>query len=230
MIVVDDAALVREGIARLLADGGIDVVATMEDATGLLEAVRADHPDAVVVDVRMPPTNTTEGLRASIELKRRFPDVGVLVLSQHVETRHAVELLDGGHTGVGYLLKDRVTGMAELVDALRRVASGETVVDAEVVRLVFETPRRADPVERLTPKEREVLALLAGGYSNDRIAELLSVTARTVETHTNRIFDKLDLEADPTTNRRVLAVLAHLRPRLGPGDPSAADHRREDGP
>lgn len=218
VMLVDDAPLVRAGIARLLADEDVEVVAQLSDATGLLEAVRAHRPDAVVIDVRMPPAYTTEGLQPSVELKREHADVGVLVLSQLVETRHAVDLLAEGRTGVGYLLKERVPGTTELVDALRRVAAGGTVVDPEVVRIVFEEPRRGDRMARLTAKERDVLALVAEGYSNERIAELLAVTARTVETHTSRIFDKLDIDVDPATNRRVLAVLAHLRTRATHAD------------
>jgi DNA-binding NarL/FixJ family response regulator len=210
-MLVDDAPFVREGIARLLADEGVEVVAQLSDATGLLAAVEADPPDAVIIDVRMPPTNTTEGLQASLELKQRHPDVGALVLSQHVETHHAVELLAGEHTGVGYLLKERITRPAELVDALHRVAAGGTAIDPEVVRTIFESPRSADPMADLSEREREVLALVAEGHSNEWIAQELSVTARTVESHTGRIFVKLGLETDPTTHRRVLAVLAHLR-------------------
>lgn len=215
VMLVDDAPLVREGIARLLTEEGVDVVAQREDASGLLAAVEAGRPDVVIIDVRMPPTNTTEGLRAAVELKEEFPGLGVLVLSQHVETRHAVELLDGGRAGVGYLLKERITRAADLVDALRRVAGGGTAIDPEVVRIVFETPRTADPMARLTARERDVLAQVAEGYSNDRIAERLAMTTRTVETHTSRIFTKLGLEAGPATHRRVLAVLAHLRASTG---------------
>lgn len=215
-MLVDDARLVRAGIARLLADEGVHVVAELSDATGLLQAVRADQPDAVIIDVRMPPTNTTEGLEAAIELKDEHPHIGVLVLSQHIETRHAVELLTGGRAGVGYMLKERVARPAELVDAVRRVVAGGTAIDPEVVRTVFQTSRRADPMAGLTARERDVLALVAEGYSNDRIAEQLVVTARTVETHTSRIFAKLGLDADPATHRRVLAVLAHLRVTTSP--------------
>ncbi len=211
VMLVDDASLVRQGIARLLADEGVDVIAQLSDAVDLLAAVRADAPDVVVLDVRMPPTHTTEGLRAGVELKREFPDLGVLVLSQHVETRHAVELLSGGHKGVGYMLKERISRPAELLEAVCRVAAGGTAIDPEVVRVLFETPRPADPMARLTVQERNVLALVAEGHSNDEIAQRLSVTARTVETHTSRIFTKLGLEADRATHRRVLAVLAHLR-------------------
>jgi DNA-binding NarL/FixJ family response regulator len=216
VVLVDDASLVRAGIARLLADEGVEVVAQLPDATGLLPTVHTDRPDAVIIDVRMPPTHTTEGLQAALELKQELPDVGVLVLSQHIETRHAVELLAGGHTGVGYLLKERIARPAELVDAVQRVAGGGTAIDPEVVRSVFETPRRSDPMAELTARERDVLGFVAEGYSNDRIAERLAVTARTVETHTSRIFAKLGLESDPATHRRVLAVLAHLRASAAP--------------
>ena len=208
-MLVDDAPLVREGIARLLIDEGLDVVAQLADATGLADAVDAHAPDAVIIDVRMPPTHTTEGLLAAAELKRTHPDLGVLVLSQHVETRHAVDLLRTGNAGVGYLLKERITRSTELVDALRRVVAGGTAIDPEVVRSVFRTPRRADPLTQLTSKEREVLELVAEGSSNERIAEQLQVTSRTVETHTSRIFSKLGLEADPANHRRVLAAVSY---------------------
>jgi serine/threonine-protein kinase len=213
VILVDDAPLVREGIARLLADAGATVAAQMSDASDLLETVRAERPDAVVLDVRMTPTHTIEGLQAAVELKREIPEVGVLVLSQHVETRHAVDLLQAGFRGVGYLLKERIARADELVEAVRRVAGGGTAIDPEVVRRVMDTPRTGDPLLALTAKERDVLALVAEGHSNERIAEHLGVSDRTVETHTSRIFTKLGLPADPTTHRRVLAVLAHLRVR-----------------
>ena len=186
-------------------------MAELSDATDVLAAVRSHRPDVVVLDVRMPPTHTIEGLRAGVELKRELPELGVLVLSQHVETRHAVELLAGTHRGVGYMLKERISRPAELLDALARVAAGGTAIDPEVVRIVFETPRAADPLARLTVQERNVLELVAEGHSNDEIAQRLAVTARTVETHTGRIFSKLGLEADAATHRRVLAVLADLR-------------------
>lgn len=211
MMLVDDASLVREGIARLLRDEGFEVVGQRGDAVGIVAAVEETGPDVVVLDVRMPPTHTTEGLDAAVELKRSHPEVGILVLSQYVETHQAVELLTGAHSGVGYLLKERVTTHTDLVEALTRVAAGGTVIDPEVVRRVLQTPRRADPLDRLTEREREVLGLLAEGHSNAAIADLLETTARTVESHTGRIFTKLDLEATPTTHRRVLAVLAHLR-------------------
>lgn len=211
VMLVDDASLVREGIARLLTEDGVEVVAQFVDATGLVAAVRAARIDAVILDVRMPPTHTTEGLEAAVALKNAMPELGVLVLSQYIETRHAVELLAGGHTGVGYVLKERVARSSELVDALQRVASGGMVIDPEIVRIIFETPRNSDPVARLTPREREVLALVAEGHSNESIADRLSLTGRTVETHNGRIFAKLGLETDASAHRRVLAVLAHLR-------------------
>jgi DNA-binding NarL/FixJ family response regulator len=215
-MLADDAVLVREGIARLLTEENVDVVAQFPDASGLAEAVRADRPDAVIIDIRMPPTHTTEGLLAAIELKRELPELGVLVLSQYLETRHAVELLAGGHRGVGYLLKERVARADELAAAIRRIAEGGMVVDRHVVNRVFQTPRRGDPLMRLTGKEREVLELVAQGHSNDRIAQRLEITARTVETHISRIFSKLGLDTDPGTHRRVLAVLAHLRASATP--------------
>ena len=187
-------------------------------ATDILDAVAESRPDAVILDVRMPPTHTTEGLDAAVLLKEAHPAIGVLVLSQPVETRHAIELLAGGSTGVGYLLKERIAGPADLAQALNRVAAGGTVIDPEVVRRVLDTPRHADPLARLTAKEQEVLALVAEGHSNSSIAELLDLTARTVETHTSRIFAKLGLEASSATHRRVLAVLAHLRASAGPAD------------
>jgi serine/threonine-protein kinase len=210
-MLVDDAPLVREGIARLLRDDGLDVVAQRSDAIGLVAAVEQDRPDVVVLDVRMPPTHTVEGLTAATELKAQHPEIGVLVLSQYVETHHAVDLLIGAHSGVGYLLKERITAHSDLVDAITRVADGGTVIDPEVVRKVLETPRQSDPLDRLTVREQEVLALLAEGHSNASIADLLATSARTIETHTSRIFTKLDLDVTPTSHRRVLAVLAHLR-------------------
>ena len=219
VILVDDAALVREGIARLLVEAGIDVVAQRSDATDLLATVRRHRPDVVVVDVRMPPTHTTEGLRAAAELKRELPDVGVLVLSQHVETRHAVELLAEGRTGVGYVLKERITHPEALIDAARRVATGGTAIDPEVVRTILGTRRASDPTASLTERERVVLGLVAEGYSNESIAARLALTTRTVESHTRNIFLKLGLEVDPGTHRRVLAVLAHLRVRASGSEP-----------
>jgi DNA-binding NarL/FixJ family response regulator len=213
VILVDDAALVREGIARLLADEGVDVVAQLPDASRLLDAVASIEPDVVITDVRMPPTSTTEGLQAALEIKDRHPGVGVLVLSQHVETTHAIELLARDQRGVGYLLKERVARPEELVEAARRVAAGGTAIDPEVVRTILETPRHDTTLDDLTAKEREVLTLVAEGCSNEHIASVLGVTVRTIESHTGRIFTKLGLEVDASTHRRVLAVLAHHRVR-----------------
>lgn len=211
MVLVDDAPLVREGFARLLRDEGVDVIDQHADALGIIATVERARPDVVILDVRMPPSHTTEGLDAAVELKARYPDVGVLVLSQHVETHHAIDLLRGAHSGFGYLLKERITAHSDLVDAINRIADGGIVIDPEVVRKVLETPRRSDPLDRLTDREREVLALVAEGHSNASIAELLATSGRTIETHTSRIFTKLDLEMTTATHRRVLAVLAHLR-------------------
>ena len=211
VVLVDDAPLVREGFARLLRDEGVDVIDQHADALGIIATVERARPDVVILDVRMPPSHTTEGLDAAVELKARYPDVGVLVLSQHVETHHAIDLLRGAHSGFGYLLKERITAHSDLVDAINRIADGGIVIDPEVVRKVLETPRRSDPLDRLTDREREVLALVAEGHSNASIAELLATSGRTIETHTSRIFTKLDLEMTTATHRRVLAVLAHLR-------------------
>ncbi|MHA6625707.1 LuxR C-terminal-related transcriptional regulator [Pseudonocardia sichuanensis] len=212
-MLVDDAALVRDGIARLLTAGGFDVVDQRADALGLVDAVRGAEPDVVVMDVRMPPTYTTEGLQAAVELKAAVPDVGVLMLSQHVESRHAVDLLTGSGAGVGYLLKERISRPAELGEAVRRIAAGGTAVDPEVVAAVLGTRRAPDPLQRLTARERDVLALVAEGLSNDAIAARLVVTARTVEAHMANILVKLDLATEAGTHRRVLAVLAYLRVR-----------------
>ena len=211
VVLVDDAPLVREGIARLLSAGGFDVVGQRGDATDLVDVVRDLQADIVVMDVRMPPTHTTEGLQAAVELKAELPDVGVLILSQHVETRHAIGLLTGSAAGVGYLLKERIAKPAELHEAVRRVASGGTAVDPEVVAAVFRTRRTPDPLQSLTARERDVLAVVAQGQSNDAIADQLAVTTRTVETHMASIFTKFGLATEPGTHRLVLAVLAYLR-------------------
>jgi DNA-binding NarL/FixJ family response regulator len=215
VILVDDAPLVREGIARLLSAGGFEVVDQRGDAIGLVDAVRDARADVVVMDVRMPPTHTTEGLQAAVELKAELPDVGVLILSQHVETRHAIDLLNGSAAGVGYLLKERISRPAELHEAVQRVAVGGTAVDPDVVAAVFRTRRTPDPLQSLTGRERDVLGLVAQGQSNDAIADRLVVTTRTVETHMANIFSKLGLATEPGTHRRVLAVLAYLRVRAG---------------
>jgi DNA-binding NarL/FixJ family response regulator len=203
--------LTREGIVRLLRDAGVDVVADVEDADALLRLVELDHPEVVVVDIRMPPTHTDEGLVAAARIRKHHPEVGVLVLSQYVEAEYAARLLASHPERVGYLLKERVFDVAILLDALRRLSDGETVIDPTIVARLLGRRRRDDPLARLTPREREVLALVAEGLSNRAIAERLFVTERTVEAHTKQIFEKLGLFDDPTTHRRILAVLAFLR-------------------
>lgn len=207
----DDALLFLEGLARILTDEGFEIVAQADDATTLLAAIRADAPDVAIVDIRMPPTHTTEGLEAAREIRANHPDVSVLVLSQHVETKHAVELLDESPYGVGYLLKERVTDIAEFADAVRRVGRGETVIDPTVVRILLSRQRQVNPLDRLTERERELLGLMAEGRSNQAISERLRLTMKTVESHVNNIFTKLDLPRAQDDNRRVLAVLMHLR-------------------
>jgi DNA-binding NarL/FixJ family response regulator len=208
--IADDAVLFREGVARLLVDLGMTVTCSVGDAGSLREAVDRDPPDVAILDIRMPPTHTTEGLAAAIAVRRDHPDVGVLLLSQYVETQHVADLLQHGG-GAGYLLKERVADSADLADALQRIAAGGTVVDPDVIALLVRRPRDGDPVDRLTVREREVLRLVAEGRSNRAIAERLVLTAKTVETHISRIFAKLDLPDAADDNRRVLAVLAYLR-------------------
>ena len=211
VVIADDAVLFREGLARVLEAAGIQVVAQVGDAERLLAQVHADPPDAVVVDIRMPPTHTTEGLDAAQRIRADHPEVGVLVLSQYVEPHHAIQLLQGGTQGVGYLLKDRVADVAEVADALRRVAGGGSVIDPEVVAQLVGRRRTRDPIQQLTDRERQVLALMAEGRSNQAICERLFLSPKTVEAHVHSIFTGLDLHAAPDDHRRVLAVLAFLR-------------------
>ena len=211
VVVADDVMLTREGIVRLLAEAGVDVVAEVDDAERLLREVRLKRPDAAIVDIRMPPTHTDEGLVAAQRIRSDHPDVGVLLLSQYVEPSYALRLLEDHPERVGYLLKQRVFDVAILIDALRRVAEGETVVDPTIVTRVFGRRRRDDPLTELTDREREVLALVAEGLSNRAIASRLFVTERTVEAHVKQIFLKLGLEVNPESHRRVLAVLAYVR-------------------
>jgi DNA-binding NarL/FixJ family response regulator len=211
VVVADDVMLTREGIIRLLQDAGVEVVAQAEDAEGLLRQVRLKRPDAAVVDIRMPPTHTDEGLAATQQIRTEFPDVGVLVLSQYVEPSYALRLLEEHPERVGYLLKQRVFDAAILVDALRRIAEGESVIDPTIVSRLLGRHRREDPLTELTEREREVLGLVAEGLSNGAIADRLFVTQRTVESHVKQIFLKLNLEVNPESHRRVLAVLAYLR-------------------
>jgi DNA-binding NarL/FixJ family response regulator len=210
VILAEDSVLLREGLARLLADERHEVVASVGDAGALLAAVAADPPDVVVADVRMPPSHTDEGLRAALEIRRRWPAVGVLVLSQYVERRYAVELLTTHTDGVGYLLKDRVADVGEFLDALDRVAAGRTAFDPEVVRQLLARTTHVDPLAKLTAREAEVLDHMAQGHTNARIAALLHVSQSAVEKHVNAIFDKLDLSHVTGYSRRVLAVLRYL--------------------
>jgi DNA-binding NarL/FixJ family response regulator len=211
VVVADDVMLTREGIAHLLVEAGIEVVAQAEDADGLLREVRLKQPDAAIVDIRMPPTHTDEGLVATQRIRAEHPAIGVLVLSQYVEPSYALRLLEEHPERVGYLLKQRVFDVAVLVDALRRIGDGETVVDPTIVSRLVGRQRRHDPLAELTPREREVLGLVAEGLSNGAIASRLFVTDRTVEAHVKQVFLKLGLSVDPQSHRRVLAVLAYLR-------------------
>lgn len=208
VVVVEDSTLLREGLVRLLEEDGIEVLAALGDATGLQAEVERHGPDLVLLDIRLPPTHRDEGVRAAIALRRRFPAVGVLLLSQYVESTYAAELLAAGSRGVGYLLKDRVTDLAQLHDAVERVASGGMVLDPMLVEHLFRA--RADPLTRLTPREREVLALMAEGRSNAAIAGRLVITPGAVEKHVTSILGKLGLEESPDAHRRVLAVLRFL--------------------
>lgn len=214
VILADDAALIREGIAAVLSEHGLDVVAQLADARSLLDAVATHRPDVVVVDIRMPPTHTVEGLRAAVEIRALHPEVGVLVLSQHVESRHLADLLTSGR-GVGYLLKERVGEVGDFADAVRRVASGGSAVDPEVVERLLRRATHRDPLERLTEREREVLGFIAEGRSNQAIASRLYLNPKTVESHVHHVFTKLGLLPEPDDHRRVLAVLAHLRGGAG---------------
>jgi DNA-binding NarL/FixJ family response regulator len=206
-VVGEDSALFREGLVLLLRDAGHDVVAAVGDADALVGAVVERRPDVAVVDIRMPPDRTDDGARAAASLRERLPDLAVMLLSQHLETRHALRLVASGR-GVGYLLKDRVLDVDDFLDALRRVASGGSALDPEVVAALI--GRREDPLAALTPREREVLGLMAEGRTNARIAERLCLTDRTVETHVRSILLKLGLPDSDADHRRVLAVLAYL--------------------
>jgi len=209
IVIAEDGVLLREGLAHLLADEGHEVAAAVGDALGLVEAVERERPDVCIVDVRMPPGYTDEGLRAAIEIRSRWPGTPVLVLSQYVEERYATELLSGDTDGVGYLLKQRVADVRDFLDALARVAEGGTALDPEVVAQLLARARR-HPHDRLTPREGEVLALMAEGLSNAGIAQRLVITESAVEKHVSSIFAKLRLEPAETDHRRVLAVLGYL--------------------
>jgi DNA-binding NarL/FixJ family response regulator len=211
VVLADDSVLLREGIARLLEEAGMEVVAQSGTADDLLRHVGMHKPEVAIVDIRMPPTQTDEGLRAAQQIRERFPGVGVLVLSQYVEPGYALELLSESAEGVGYLLKDRVSDIDEFAAAVRRVAEGGSALDPSVVQTLVGRRRKADPLDELTPREREVLELMAEGRSNQAIAERLFITLRAVEKHVTSIFTKLRLPATAEDHRRVLAVLTYLR-------------------
>jgi DNA-binding NarL/FixJ family response regulator len=210
VVIAEDSALLREGLTRLLADEDFDVVAAVSDGESAIRAVAEHQPDIAVLDVRMPPTFTDEGLRAALVMRSQWPDVAVMVFSQYVEERYASELIAGQPRGVGYLLKDRVADVEEFVDALRRVGEGGTVLDPDVVAQLLARSRHSDPLARLTAREREVLALMAEGRSNAAIAAALVVGEGAVEKHVTNIFAKLDLLPADSDHRRVLAVLRYL--------------------
>lgn len=211
VIVAEDVLISREGIVHILEASGVDVVAEVEDAGPLHRLVTELGPDAVILDIRMPPTHTDEGLKAAASIRAAFPAVGVVVLSQYLEPSYAIRLLDGSIERVGYLLKERIFHPAVLVDALRRVTEGETVVDPTIVARLMGRKRVDDPLAELTSREREVLALVAEGLSNRAVGERLFVTDRTVEAHMAQVFSKLGIEESPDHHRRVLAVLSFLR-------------------
>jgi DNA-binding NarL/FixJ family response regulator len=210
VVIAEDSAILRDGLVQLLTDRGFCMIEAVSDAVSLEKAVAADPPDVAVVDIRMPPTFTDEGLRAAISLRRNHPQVGILVFSQYVETRYAAELLAGGAAGIGYLLKDRVADVTDFVEALVRVASGGTALDPEVVTQLMGASRRSDTLERLTAREREVLALMAEGRTNSAVAAALVISEGAVEKHVANIFSKLNLPATSSDHRRVLAVLRYL--------------------
>jgi DNA-binding NarL/FixJ family response regulator len=211
VVIAEDSVLLREGVARILADAGFDVVGQAGTADELLLKVRSYDPDVAIVDIRMPPTHSDEGLRAAQEIREKHPGVGVLVLSQYIEPTYAMELLAESAEGVGYLLKDRISDVRDFADAVRRVGDGGSALDPAIVSQLVGRRRGADPLDALTPREREVLGLMAEGRSNQGIAERLVVTERAVEKHVTSIFSKLRLPAAAEDHRRVLAVLAYLR-------------------
>jgi DNA-binding NarL/FixJ family response regulator len=211
VVIAEDLALLRDGLERLLRDNGFEVVASVRDGDSLLREIAAHKPDIAVVDIRLPPDFRDEGLRAAIEARKQSPDTAILVVSQYVEQAYAKELLADGRGGVGYLLKDRILHVVEFIEAVRRVADGGTALDPEVVAHLFSSQTAGGPLERLTPREQEVLALMAEGRSNNGIAETLVLTVGAVEKHIASIFSKLDLPQSGTDHRRVLAVLAYLQ-------------------
>jgi DNA-binding NarL/FixJ family response regulator len=213
-VVAEDTMLTREGIVRLLGDAGIEVVAEVEDGDTLVRKVAGTKPDVAIVDIKMPPTHTDEGIAAALEIRRAHPQVGVLVLSQYLESRYAMRLLEETPDGVGYLLKDRVSDIAVLADALKRIDEGECVIDPTIVSRLLKRPREQGPLDELTGRELEVLGLMAEGRSNGAICQRLFLSPKTVEANVRQIFRKLGLQQSPDDHRRVLAVLAYLRAGL----------------
>jgi DNA-binding NarL/FixJ family response regulator len=211
LVIADDEALLREGLARVLEDSGFDIVGRCGDAEALLRMVEARQPDVAIVDIRMPPGHGDDGLVAAQEIRRRHPDVGVLVLSHYLDSRYAARLLEEVPAGAGYLLKDRVSEVAVVADALRRIADGDCVIDPTIVSRLVARKRARGPLDVLTEREREVLALVAEGRSNGAIGEQLFLTRKTVDSYISQVFTKLDLRESPEQNRRVLAVLTYLR-------------------
>jgi DNA-binding NarL/FixJ family response regulator len=211
IVIADDEMLLREGLARLLADAGFDIVAKATDGPELLRAVRLTDPDVAIIDIKMPPTHTDEGLVAAREIRSSHPGVGVLVLSHYLESVYAMRLLQGHPERVGYLLKERVSDIAVLADALRRIADGESLLDPTIVTRLVNRPRPQNPLAELTDRERQVLELIAEGRSNHAIGDKLFLSPKTIETHIHQIFQKLELSGSPDSHRRVLAVLAFLR-------------------
>jgi DNA-binding NarL/FixJ family response regulator len=211
VVIAEDAVLLREGLGRLLAEAGLDVAGTAGNAEQLVQLARALRPDVVLADVRMPPTQTTEGLQAAVQIRRQWPGTAVVVLSQHVETGHLFELLADDPRGVGYVLKDRVADITQFTDTIRRVAAGESVIDPEVVSRLVARPRLGSPIQALTERELAVLAMMAEGRSNQAIASQLFMSVKTLESHVGSMFAKLGLAPAPDDHRRVLAVLTYLR-------------------
>jgi serine/threonine-protein kinase len=211
IVIADDTMLIREGIARLLEEAGVEVVGKAGDARKLLQIVASEHPDVAIIDIKMPPTHTDEGLVAAEQIRSSLPGVGVLVLSQYLESRYATRLLEHHPEATGYLLKERVSDISVLKDALLRIAEGECVVDPTIVARLIKRPRKTGPLDGLTDREREVLALIAEGRSNQGIAQALVLSSKTVEAHVGHILSKLGLDDTPDYHRRVLAVLAFLR-------------------
>jgi DNA-binding NarL/FixJ family response regulator len=210
LVIADDAPLIREGVARLLTESGVEVIDQVGDADALLRSVRDMQPDVALVDIRMPPTHTNEGLRAAREIRSRYPGTAVLVLSQYLEPDYAIQLVEAKPGRIGYLLKERVGRVEQLLDAMQRVVGGECVIDRAVIDDLIARSEHVDPIEQLTPREREILALMAEGRSNQGICRALWLSPKTVETHIRGVFVKLGIREAPEDNRRVLAVLAYL--------------------